>query len=301
MTKVRRNDPCPCGSGQKFKKCCGKGPQPFTARRAEGSGIPRLKGAERDGMRAAGAFNARLLDLVRERIGPGVRLAEIDDFVRTYTLDHGHTPATLGYPGSHVPFPKCCCTSVNEVICHGIPGPYVLKEGDIVNVDLTTIVDGWHGDQSETFLIGAVSPAARGVTQCAFDALYAAIAAIGPGSRIADIGHAIVKLAHGRGYSVVEDFQGHGVGRTFHTEPGIPHYPEARWGSVRLEPGMCFTIEPMINVGRKDVLHDTDDGWTARSADGSLSAQFEHTLLMTEGGVEILTQTERGPRPGHVF
>ena len=248
-------------------------------------------------MRAAGAWNAHLLDQVRARIGPGVVLSELDDFVRTYTYDHGHIPACLGYRG----FPKSSCMSVNEVVCHGIPDAYALTDGDIVNVDLTTIVEGWYGDQSETFLIGEVSPAACGVVQCAFDALYAAIDAIGPGSRIEEIGRAIVKLAHGRGYSVVEMFQGHGIGRRFHTDPGIPHYPERQWGQVVLEPGMCFTIEPMINVGAKEAWIDSKDKWTARTTDGSLSAQFEHTLLMTSAGVEILTQTAQGPRVGHSF
>lgn len=302
-TKIKRNDPCPCGSGKKHKKCCGREGRPTDGRRVSFPpkrrrfGPPLLGPAERDGMRAAGKANATLLDLVRERVGPGVTLVEIDDFVRTWTYDQGYLPACLGYRG----FPKSCCTSVNEVVCHGIPSDYALKEGDIVNIDLTTIVDGWYGDQSETFLIGDVSPPARGVTQCAFDALYAAIDAIGPGSPIADIGHAIVKLAHGRGYSVVEAFQGHGIGRKFHTDPGIPHYPESQWGHVVLEPGMCFTIEPMINVGDKRAPIDPTDGWTARTKDGSLSAQFEHTLLMTETGIEILTQTEHGPRPGHKF
>lgn len=298
----KRNDPCSCGSGKKHKKCCGSVGRLIAAaagRKGPASrfGIPLLNEDERAGMRAAGAFNAHLLDLVRERIGPGVVLSELDDFVRSYTYEQGHLPACLGYRG----FPKSSCMSVNEVVCHGIPDGYALEPGDIVNVDLTTIVSGWYGDQSETFLIGEVAPAARGVVQCAFDALYAAIEAIGPGSRIEEIGRAIVSLAHGRGYSVVEKFQGHGIGRRFHTDPGIPHYPERHWGQVVLEPGMCFTIEPMINVGEKGAWIDPSDNWTARTQDGSLSAQFEHTLLMTRDGVEILTQTVQGPRPGHTF
>jgi methionyl aminopeptidase len=305
-TKVKRNEPCPCGSGKKSKKCCRGLTKPSTklvpkkARRAgRGSrrSAPRLNAEERDGMRAAGKFNAHLLDRVREKIAPGVRLADLDDFVREYTQDHGHIPACLGYKG----FPKSSCMSVNEVVCHGIPGDYELRDGDIVNVDLTTIVNTWFGDQSETFLIGDVSDEARGVTQCAFDCLYAGIDALVPGGTVMDIGRAIQKLAHGRGYSVVEKFQGHGIGQTFHSEPGVPHYPEPSLGRFVIEPGMCFTIEPMINVGVKGCRVDKRDGWTARTSDGKLSAQFEHTLLMTEEGVEILTPTENGPRPGHTF
>ncbi|MGE0708688.1 MAG: type I methionyl aminopeptidase [Planctomycetota bacterium] len=315
MAKAKRNDPCPCGSGKKFKKCCGAdgravstgvlvapppARRPPPRRRPQGrpqERAPRLNEAERQGMRAAGAFNAHLMDQVRPKMVPGLRLDELDDFVRVYTQDHGHIPACLGYKG----FPKSCCTSVNEVICHGIPDGYVLREGDIVNVDLTTIVAGWHGDSSETFLIGQASDEARGVVQCSFDCLYAAIDAIGPGSQVIEIGQVIQKLAHARGYSVVEAFQGHGIGRTFHTDPGVPHYPEPQTGGFVLEPGMCFTIEPMINVGTKKHRLDQTDGWTARTADGKLSAQFEHTLLMTEQGVEMLTRTELGPQPGHRF
>ena len=323
MVKTKRNDPCPCGSGKKYKKCHGGASAPATPAAAAapsgggGRGLvssllspatalrtrprrrraPILSAGERDGMRAAGKFNAHLLDLVRERIGPGVKLVDLDDFVREYTQDAGHIPACLGYKG----YPKSSCTSVNEVVCHGIPDEYELQPGDIVNVDLTSIVDGWHGDQSETFLIGECSEEARGVTQCAFDCLYAGIEAIGPGSRVIEIGEAIVEIAHQRGYSVVEMFQGHGIGKTFHTDPGVPHYPEPRAANSILEPGMCFTIEPMINVGKKGCRVDKSDGWTARTVDGKLSAQFEHTLLMTEDGIEILTQTEHGPRPGHTF
>lgn len=257
----------------------------------------RLGPVERDAMRAAGRFNAQLLDYVRGHIRAGVTTGEIDRLVHAYTLDHGHTPACLGYHG----FPKSCCTSVNEVICHGIPGEYELRPGDLVNVDVTTIVGGWYGDQSETFLIEPVTTESRAVTQCAFDCLYLAIEAIRPGGRVSDIGDAICREARRRGFTVVEEYIGHGLGREFHQKPNIPHVPTPQSRVERIEPGVCFTIEPMINAGRKDAELDRTDGWTVRTADRRPSAQFEHTILMTESGPEILTQTELGPRPGHRF
>jgi methionyl aminopeptidase len=257
----------------------------------------QLAKPERDAMRRAGRFNAELMDYVRDFVKPGVSTGEIDRLVHEYTIKHGHQPATLGYQG----YPKSCCTSINDVICHGIPSDYVLQSGDIVNVDLTSVVDGWHGDSSETFLIGEVTEEARAVTQCAFDCLYAAIAAITPGCRVSDIGEAIVRLASSRGFSVVREFVGHGLGQHFHQEPTIPHFPNGQARRDRLYPGTCFTIEPMINVGGRQGVTDKRDGWTVRTKDGSLSAQFEHTILMTENGPEILTQTARGPRPGHQF
>ncbi|MFO0820382.1 MAG: type I methionyl aminopeptidase [Pirellulales bacterium] len=257
----------------------------------------RLSRQERDAMRRAGQFNAELLDYIRPHVRAGVTTGEIDRLVYEYTVDHGHVPAPLGYQG----YPKSCCTSVNEVICHGIPGSYVLKDGDIVNVDVTTKVDGWHGDQSETFLVGAVSDEARALTQCAFDCLHLAIKAIRPWSRISEIGDAIVREATRRGFSVVEDYIGHGLGREFHQKPNIPHVPTRQARAERIEPGVCFTIEPMINGGGKETVLDRADGWTVRTRDGRLSAQFEHTLLMEENGPEILTRTKLGPQPGHKF
>lgn len=252
---------------------------------------------EREAMRVAGRFNAQLLDQVRDIIKPGITTGEIDLLVAQYTRKHGHRSADLHYQG----YPKSCCTSVNDVVCHGIPGNYVLQEGDIVNVDVTTVVDGWHGDSSETFLIGEVSDTARAVTQCSFDCLYLAIDALTPGCRVSDIGDAIVREATARGFSVVHEFVGHGVGRDFHQEPTIPHYPNRQARKDRLYPGVCFTIEPMINAGARHCTQDKRDGWTVRTKDGSLSAQFEHTILMTEEGPEILTPTQRGPQRGHKF
>lgn len=252
---------------------------------------------ERDAMRAAGRFNAQLMDFVRPYVKPGVTTGELDRLVQEYSTDHGHIAASLGYHG----FPKSCCTSVNDVICHGIPSDDVLQEGDIVNIDITTRVDDWIGDQSETFLIGEVSPEARAVTQCAFDCLHLAIEAIGPEDPIIYIGQAILKKAQSLGYGVVRDYVGHGVGRRFHQEPSVPHYPSQQAQFQRIEPGVCFTIEPMINEGTYETLLDRNDGWTVRTKDGKLSAQFEHTIMMTEEGPEILTLTQAGPQAGHVF
>lgn len=249
-------------------------------------------------MRRAGRFNAQLLDYLRPHVKAGTTTLELDRLAYEYTRDHGHTPACLGYKG----YPNTICTSVNEVVCHGIPNRTPLREGDIVNVDITTIVDGWHGDSSETFLIEPVSTDARNLVQVAFDSMYAGIDAIQPFGKLVEIGRAIEKYARQRGYSVVQEYQGHGLGREFHQEPGVPHFvPKLNPSPVVLEPGMCFTVEPMINVGTWRTMLDKHDKWTVRTMDLSLSAQFEHTVLVTESGAEILTQTENGPRPGHKF
>lgn len=270
----------------------------FKGLRARSRRIPLYTSPEhQEGLRRAGRFNAQLMDFVRAHIRPGIRTGDIDRLVYEYTMDHGHRPACLGYKG----FPRSVCTSVNEVVCHGIPGDYELKPGDIVNVDLTTIVDGWYGDQSETFLIGEVSQAARRLVQAAFDALWVGIRAAQPGNTILDIGSAISRLARERGFSVVREYQGHGIGREFHQEPGVPHFPEVGSSRVTLVPGMCFTIEPMLNEGGWETTLDRSDGWTVRTRDGRLSAQFEHTILMTESGPEVLTRTQQGPQEGHTF
>lgn len=248
-------------------------------------------------MRRAGEFNARLMDHVREHVGPGVVTEDLDRIIHEFTVRHRHTPATLGYLG----YSKSCCISVNEVICHGIPGPYVLQEGDIVNVDITSIVNGWHADQSETFLIGKVTTEARAVTQCAFDAMHRAIAALEPGCTVSVIGENVVAEAELSGFSVVREYVGHGLGKKFHQYPNIPHVPDRKSRQDQLLPGMCFTVEPMINAGSRFTKLDLKDNWTVRTKDGKLSAQFEHTVLMTENGPEILTQCENGPRPGHRF
>jgi methionyl aminopeptidase len=257
----------------------------------------QLEKEKRQGLRAAGRFNAEVMDFIRPYVQPGVTTNEIDRLIHEYTLDHGHIPAPLNYQG----FPKSCCTSVNEVICHGIPGDYVLQDGDIVNIDVTSIVNGWHGDQSETFLIGQVSDQARRLVQCAFDCLWAAIEVIKPNCRISDIGTTIVRIAHENGYSVVRDYVGHGVGRRFHQEPTVSHVPTPEGRRQRLRPGVSFTIEPMINLGVAEGEQDKQDGWTVRTQDRKLSAQFEHTILMGQEGPEVLTLTKDGPQRGHQF
>ena len=262
----------------------------------------RLSTGERQAMRAACRFNASLMDVLREFIRPGVTTDAIDALVHEYTTSHGHKCAPFGYRGQqNAPYPKSCCTSVNDVICHGVPGPLVLKEGDILNVDCTSIVNGWHGDSSETFLCGNLSDLARRVVQCAHDSLWAAIDVCRPGARMSDIGDAIVKRASKDDFSVVEEYVGHGVGRQFHQPPTVPHYPTPESRRARMEPGVCFTIEPMINTGTKETILSKRDGWTVRTKDGGLSAQFEHTVMITESGVEVLTLSKNGPQRGQVF
>jgi methionyl aminopeptidase len=306
--KPGRNDPCWCGSNKKYKKChlrpdeqapeTAGGMQDGTARlHKPARNHLVLTPQEQDAMRVAGAFNAELMDFIRPHVVVGANAEALDTMVHDYTVQAGHVPACLGYRG----FPKSCCISVNEVVCHGIPNERVLSDGDIVNIDLTSIVDGWHGDQSETFLIGDVAASTRDLVQTTFDCMHEGIESIAPGSRVIEIGRAISKHAHSRGYTVVRDYQGHGIGRIFHQEPGVPHFPDHESGSFVLEPGMCFTIEPMINVGGYRTVLDKNDGWTVRTSDGQLSAQFEHTLLMTESGIEILTRTQQGPQRGAQF
>ena len=251
---------------------------------------------EQDGLREAARFNSQLMDFIRPHVCEGIATAEIDKLVHDYTVDHGHTPACLGYSG----FPRSVCTSINEVVCHGIPSRRVLKSGDIVNVDLTTIVDGWYGDQSEMFMIGDVSDEARRLVQTALESLYVGIRAIKDGGRVFDIGKAIYKFARSRGYEVVREYQGHGIGREFHQEPGVPHFPDSNGAKVMIQPGMCFTIEPMLNLGTWRTVLNRSDGWTVRTADGKLSAQWEHTLLVTEEGLEILTLANGGPQEEHL-
>ncbi len=243
-----------------------------------------LTPADIDRMRAAGKFAGELLDLVAREIRAGMSTADIDRLVDEATRARGAISAPYRYHG----FPAHCCTSLNDVVCHGIPDPgRILRDGDIINVDVTPIVDGFHGDASRTFLIGDVSPIARRLVQDTHRALWRGISAVRPGATTGDIGHAIQSFVEPRGYSVVRQFSGHGIGRLFHTAPAILHYGRPGAGE-RLLPGMTFTIEPMINLGdwRCQVLKD---GWTAVTVDGSLSAQFEHTVLVTETGVEVLT------------
>ena len=243
-----------------------------------------------DKMRAAGRGAARLLNHLGAMVKPGVTTGALDDEAVRWAQEHGWTNAPLGYPGGPGSFPRSICTSVNEVVCHGIPShDRVLKDGDIINIDVTPIIDGYHGDTSKTFFVGEVHPAVRALVEVTRDCLRVGIEAVGPKARIRDIGAAIQKRAEAAGYGVVRDFVGHGVGRVFHTAPQVPHYDSG--DRTRMRPGMVFTIEPMINMGTWRVK-TLDDGWTAITADGKPSAQFEHTIVVTDTGCEILTLDE---------
>ncbi|HEY2510976.1 MAG TPA: type I methionyl aminopeptidase [Polyangiaceae bacterium] len=240
---------------------------------------------EIEGLRVASEMAAETLLLVGERIRAGMTTEEINAIVHEDTIRRGAYPAPLNYHG----FPKSVCTSVNDVVCHGIPGPQVLKDGDIINVDVTTMYKGFYGDTSATFYIGAPSPAARKVVEAARKALELGIAEVREGARLGDIGAAIQEYVEGLGCSVVRDFVGHGIGRKFHEPPQVKHYGK-RGSGDRLKAGMVFTIEPMVNVGRYEVEVDPLDKWTVTTADGSLSAQFEHTIVVTRTGSEVLTK-----------
>jgi methionyl aminopeptidase len=248
------------------------------------SGSVEIKGLkEIELMREVGRLAADTLSAVAELIRPGVTTDELNTFVHGDTLKKGARPAPLNYKG----FPKSVCTSINEVVCHGIPSSRALRDGDIINVDVTHLYKGFHGDTSATFYVGHVAEPAKKVVEVARHCLDLGIAEVRPGARLGDIGAAIQEFAEGHGCSVVRDFVGHGIGRKFHDEPKVMHYG-TRGKGVRLRPGMTFTIEPMVNLGTWEV-EVLDDDWTAITADGALSAQFEHTVLVTDDGVEILT------------
>src|SRR5271165_2442990 len=242
-------------------------------------------------MRKVSRLAAETLLLVGEKIRVGMTTLEIDRIVHDDTLRQGARPAPLNYKG----FPKSVCTSVNDIVCHGIPDGTVLKDGDIVNVDVTHVYEGFHGDTSATFYIGTPSPQARHVTEVARKALDMGIAEVREGARLGDIGAAIQEYVEAQGCSVVRDFVGHGIGRKFHDAPQVKHYGKRGTGE-RLRVGMTFTIEPMVNLGGWEVEVDQGDKWTVRTADGSLSAQFEHTVLVTRAGVEVLTARNRALR-----
>lgn len=243
---------------------------------------------EIEGIRVASQMAADTLAKVGAMLRAGITTDAINTFVHEDTLAKGATPAPLNYKG----FPKSVCTSVNHVVCHGIPGAYVLKDGDIINVDVTTVYKGFYGDTSATFFIGTPSAEARKVTDVSRKALDLGIAEVREGARLGDIGAAIQAYAEGEGCSVVRDFCGHGIGRVFHEAPNVPHFGQRGVG-LRLKAGMVFTIEPMVNLGGYEV-EILADKWTAVTADGSLSAQFEHTLVVTPTGCEVLTFPIRG-------
>ncbi len=239
-------------------------------------------------MRRAGRLAAEMLDMIAPHVRPGVTTGELDRIVHDYTLAQGAIPATLGYRG----YTKSCCTSINHVVCHGIPGDRALVDGDIINIDVTVILDGWHGDTSRMFIAGQASTKAKLLVDVTYEAMMRGIAAIRPGATLGDIGHAIQTMVERHRFSVVRDFCGHGIGRSFHAPPNVLHFGRPGEGPV-LRPGMFFTVEPMVNAGRPEVKI-LDDGWTAVTRDRSLSAQFEHMIGVTETGVEIFTVSPKG-------
>ena len=241
------------------------------------------------GMRVAGRLAAEVLDYLTPHVVPGVSTNHLDQLAHAYITEVQQAiPAPLNYRGGgNIPYPKSICTSVNHQVCHGIPNDKLLKKGDIVNIDITVIKDGWHGDTSRMFIVGEGSIQAKRLCQITYEAMWKGIVKVRPGARLGDIGHAIQTFAESSGFSVVREFCGHGIGKRFHEEPQVLHY--GRPGTLEeLVPGMIFTIEPMINAGRREI-RELGDGWTIVTKDRSLSAQWEHTVLVTETGYEVLT------------
>ena len=240
-------------------------------------------------MRVAGRVAAEVLDFITPHVKPGVTTGHLDKLCHEYMVDvQGTVPAPLNYaPPGHRPYPKSICTSVNHQVCHGVPGDKVLRNGDIVNIDITVIKDGWHGDTSRMFYAGEPTVQARRLCETTYECMWKGILAVRPEATLGDIGAAIQRHAEARGYSVVREFCGHGIGRKFHEDPQVKHYG-TRGAGDRLRAGMVFTIEPMVNAGRPET-RIMSDRWGVRTADGSLSAQFEHTLAITPSGPEILT------------
>ncbi len=252
-------------------------------------GTIKLHGPEGfEGMRKAGRLAAEILDALAEKVVPGVTTGELDDFVRQMTLDGGAVPATMGYRG----YAHSCCISINHVVCHGIPSDKRLKDGDIVNIDVTPLLDGWHGDTSRMYLVGDVALKAKKLVDVTYECLMLGIEQAKPGARLGDIGAAIQAHAEAQRYGVVREFCGHGLGRLFHDAPEVVHAAKAGTGP-ELRPGMFMTIEPMINLG-KPWVKLLSDGWTAVTRDKSLSAQFEHSIGITDDGCEIFTLSPTG-------
>ena len=259
--------------------------------------------ADIEGMRLAGRLASEVLDMLTPHVNAGVTTKEIDRLAHQHMVQvQQGIPATLGYqPAGYPAYPASLCTSLNDVVCHGIPDDRPLKDGDVINIDVTVIKDGWHGDNSRMFIVGEGTIATRRLCQVTFDAMWKGIVKVRPGARLGDIGHAIQTFAENAGFSVVREFCGHGVGARFHEEPQVLHY--GRPGTLEtLLPGMIFTIEPMINAGRRDIKEDRKgnrpyDGWTIVTRDRSLSAQWEHSVLVTETGYEVLTVSAGSPLP----
>jgi methionyl aminopeptidase len=248
-----------------------------------------------EGMRIAGRLGSEVLDMLTPHVKPGVTTEQLDKLAHDYIFNvQQGIPAPLNYaPPGYTPYPKSICTSINQQVCHGIPNDRALKDGDIVNIDVTVIKDGWHGDTSRMFVVGKGSIAANRLCQITYEAMWKGIEKVKPGVRLGDIGHAIQVFAENAGFSVVREFCGHGIGQKFHEEPQVLHY--GRPGTLEeLVPGMIFTIEPMINAGKREIK-EFGDGWTIVTKDRSLSAQWEHTVVVTETGYEVLTVSAGSP------
>ena len=246
-------------------------------------------------MRKAGILASKVLDYIEPFIKEGITTSKLDKLCHDFIIDNNAIPAPLDYKG----FPKSICTSVNHVVCHGIPGEKILKNNDILNIDITVILDGWHGDTSRMFSVGRPNIKSLKLMETTYAAMWEGIKKVKPGNTTGDIGAAIQRFTESRGYSVVRDFCGHGIGQKFHTAPNILHYGEAHKGTELIE-GMFFTIEPMINLGKKDILI-LDDGWTAVTRDKKLSSQYEHTVGVTKTGYEVFTISEKEKKNGKIF
>ena len=284
-----RNEPCWCGSGKKYKKCHAAIDERLQECYLNGQEViyrHLLKTPEDiEGIKRSAAINIGVLDMVGERIAPGVTTAEVDQWIYDYTVEHGGIPADLNYEG----FPKSVCTSINDVVCHGIPSERdVLQEGDIVNVDCSTILDGYFSDSSRMFCIGEVSPERQKLVDVTRESIQRGLAQVKPWNTLGDMAHAVQAYVEENGFNVVREFGGHGIGKEFHEDPFVAHVGEPGEGVV-LAPGMCFTIEPMVNAGGADIDMNDPNGWTVRTADGSDSAQWEVQLVVTETGYELLS------------
>lgn len=294
---IGRNDPCWCGSGEKWKKCHfpqspPQSPKPILQLRQDYMRLHQiiLKNDQQiHGIRAASQLAAQILDATCAMAKAGVTTQALNDYAHELHLKAGAIPAPLHY--GQPPFPKSICTSLNEVICHGIPDQTILKEGDILNIDVTSILDGYYGDCSRMVAIGQIDPEKQLVVDVSYECLMQAIAILKPGVPLCAIGEVIETYANAKGCSVVNQFVGHGVGIHFHENPQVSHYRNRN--AILLAPGMTFTIEPMINAGVREAVIDPIDQWTARTQDGKPSAQWEHTLLITDTGHEILTTWNR--------
>ena len=284
---IGRNDKCWCGSGEKYKKCHMSFDEKLNYFKSKGYEVPHrniIKNQEQiEKIKESAKINNAILDLVGEKIKAGMTTNEIDKIVYDYTISQGAEPAPLGFHG----YPKSCCTSVNNQICHGIPDDYVLQDGDIINVDVSTIYNGYFSDASRMYMIGEVSEEAKRLVEVTKECMLKGIEAVKPWTRLGNVSHAVQEHAEKNGYSVVREFGGHGIGLEFHEDPFVFHYGDKEEGMLMV-PGMIFTIEPMINEGHHELFIDEDNGWTSYTEDGKFSAQWENMILVTEDGYEIL-------------